>query len=84
VHSSVEADSRYFFRPAGPHRNVVSSNPVTVASVTSVLTRVMTSPSAWAQRRRMPCTKPVEGRAPVRSAISIAARCTGTCWKTSR
>src|SRR5450759_5102630 len=29
--------------------------------------------------RRMPCTKPVEGRAPVRSAISIAARCTGTC-----
>jgi hypothetical protein len=28
--------------------------------------------------------QPVDGRAPVRSAISIAVRATGMCWNTSR
>ena len=63
---------------------LVSSTPITAASVISVLISFSTSPRASAARATCALTHPVDGAAPVRSAISWAARSTGTCWYTTR
>ena len=62
----------------------VSSTWITCASTISDLISFSTSISIPATVVRTELIHPVEGRAPVRSAISAAARATGMCWNTSR
>jgi hypothetical protein len=63
---------------------LVWSTPTTAASMISVLINFSTSRSASAQRATCALTHPVEGVAPVKSAISRAARSTGTCGKMTK
>jgi hypothetical protein len=62
----------------------VSSTWMTRASVISVLISFSTSTSTCAVAVSTELTQPVDGRAPVTSAISAAVRATGMCWNTSR
>jgi hypothetical protein len=63
---------------------VVSSTWITCAATINDLISFSTSPSRSAAVTRTELTQPVEGRAPVRSAIKAWVRATGMCWNTSR
>ena len=62
----------------------VSSTCTTCASTINDLISFSVSASAAAASPTALVTQPVDGRAPVRSAISCAVRATGTWWNTSR
>src|SRR5512135_1954848 len=66
-----------------PTFRLVSSTCTSWANTTSVLISFSTSASASAVAASTPLTQPVEHSAPVTSAISVAARSTGTCWNTT-
>ena len=79
---SVRATCSHWLLPA--MLMLVSSTPITAASMISVLISFSTCTNASAARATCALTHPVDGAAPVRSAINWAARSTGTCWYTTR
>ena len=62
----------------------VSSTWITCANTIRDVISFSTSTSTPATVVSTELIQPVEGRAPVISAISIAVRATGMCWNTSR
>jgi hypothetical protein len=59
---------------------LVSSTWITCESTISDLISFSTSISTSATADNWELIQPVDGRAPVRSQISMAARATGMCW----
>ena len=81
---SVNAPCTNFFSPAAPDRSVVSSNPTTLAAMSSALISFTVPAAIDAAFSRQEWMNPADTSAPATSDSSSRHRSTGTCWKTSR